>query len=67
MNIRTLRRITEIPCKCPTCGWQGVTGDCKTDVDGDGNLGCPECIEEKLTVVVEQHFDTDSVYLGVVE
>ncbi len=36
---------------CPKCGWTGTIGDCEPDVDGDGNIGCPEC----LTVVIIDH------------
>ncbi len=44
-------RITDQPCKCPGCHWTGTVWDCEGDIDGDGNLGCPECltiIEVKL-------------------
>jgi hypothetical protein len=42
MNV-PLRRITEVPCECPACGWSGLTGNTEPDVDGDGSLGCPRC------------------------
>ena len=67
MSTRHLRRITDIPCTCPRCLWEGVTGQCESDVDGDGGLGCPDCWKEGIAVVVEQHPDDTSVYLGVVE
>ncbi len=38
-----LTSITEQPCQCP-CGWSGTVWDCEGDVDGDGGLGCPECL-----------------------
>jgi hypothetical protein len=40
-----LTRITDQPCLCSKCGWSGTVWDCEGDVDGDGNLGCPECLE----------------------
>jgi len=42
-----VEKITDVKVRCPKCGWRGTIGDCEPDVDGDGNLGCPEC----LTVV----------------
>ena len=38
-----LRSILAIPCNCQwtSCGWEGLTGDC--DADGDGDLICPDC------------------------
>lgn len=42
---------------CPECGWCGVVRDCAPDVDGDGSLGCPDC----LSVVTE----LQRVYLDV--
>lgn len=40
---------TEQPCQCLSCGWVSTVWDCEGDVDGDGNLGCPEC--SKVVVV----------------
>lgn len=40
----SLPTITDQPCKCSNCGWTGIVWDCEGDVDGDGNLGCPECL-----------------------
>ncbi len=37
--------ITEQPCRCGDCGWSGVVLDCVGDVDGEGSLGCPECLK----------------------
>lgn len=44
INNKDLPSITEQPCHCP-CGWVGTVWDCEGDVDGDGNLGCPNCLE----------------------
>jgi len=44
-----LPRITDGAARCP-CGWWGTIGDCEPDVDGDGNLGCPECFKVVETV-----------------
>lgn len=41
---RDLPSITEQPCRCGRCGWTGTVWDCEGDVDGDGSLGCPECL-----------------------
>jgi hypothetical protein len=35
-------RIGDAPASCQ-CGWSGTVDDCIPDVDGRGNLGCPEC------------------------
>lgn len=40
---RAGRKITDVLCQCPGCGWAGTVGDCEPDVDGDGSLGCPRC------------------------
>ncbi len=37
-------KITDVSCSC-TCGWNGTVGDCEPDIDGDGGLGCPVCLE----------------------
>ena len=37
------KRITDVACVCPVCGWTGTVGECEPDVDGDGSLGCPKC------------------------
>lgn len=47
LNQRPLKRIVDVECTCSGCGWIGTVGNCEPDVDGDGSLGCPEC----LTVV----------------
>lgn len=39
-----LRSITEVKCSCK-CGWTGTVIDCEPDVDGDGGLGCPCCMQ----------------------
>lgn len=43
-----LPKITDQVVRC-SCGWWGIVYDCEPDVDGDGNLGCPECSQ----VIVE--------------
>lgn len=42
-TIEQLPSIFDVPCLCPKCSWSGTVYDCEPDVDGDGNLGCPEC------------------------
>jgi hypothetical protein len=42
---KSLPRITDQPAKCVKCGWIGTVWDCEGDVDRNGNLGCPECLE----------------------
>lgn len=39
-----LRSITDQRCRC-ACGWAGTVWDCEGDVDEDGSLGCPECLQ----------------------
>lgn len=39
-----LPSILDVACIC-SCGWCGTIGECEPDVDGDGSLGCPECLE----------------------
>jgi hypothetical protein len=41
--------ILDVTVVCPECGWYGTVRDCESDVDGDGELGCPDC----LSVVVQ--------------
>ncbi len=41
--------ILDVTVVCPECGWYGVVRDCAPDVDGEGGLGCPDC----LSVVTE--------------
>lgn len=38
-----LMKITDAPCQC-ICGWSGKVEECEPDIDGDGNLGCPNCL-----------------------
>lgn len=53
MGVQAMRRlsrgrlpsITEQPCQCDNCGWSGVVLDCEGDVDGEGSLGCPQCLK----------------------
>lgn len=42
---RDLPSITEQRCECLNCGWSGTVWDCEADVDEDGSLGCPVCLE----------------------
>jgi hypothetical protein len=56
-----LRRITEIPCHCPWCGFDAmVTGDCDSTEDGD--LFCPNC-EEALVNIEYNDYELDPVAL----
>jgi hypothetical protein len=43
--VEQLPRVTDFPCQCPRCDWSGTVWDCEGDVDGDGGLGCPECLK----------------------
>lgn len=36
-------KITDAPAMCAKCGWKGTVWECEPDIDGDGNLGCPDC------------------------
>jgi hypothetical protein len=49
--------MTDVKVKCPQCGWNGTIGDCKTDCEDKGLLGCPvpDCgtiIDGKIRVTV---------------
>lgn len=46
-----LPSIGNVACIC-SCGWRGTVYDCEPDVDGDGSLGCPECLK-----VIETEYD----------
>lgn len=37
-----MQRIDDYPAACQ-CGWRGTVNECIPDIDGGGNLGCPEC------------------------
>ena len=50
--------ITSVPCKCIECNWTGTVWDCEGDVDGDGNLGCPECL-----TIIEVKSDIEPGYI----
>ena len=41
---KTLGSIFDVPCHCDKCGWGGTVDSCEPDVDGDGSLGCPDCL-----------------------
>lgn len=43
--------ITEVQMRCDNCEWTGTVWECEPDVDGDGSLGCPECLE----IVIEKN------------
>ena len=42
----------KVPCSC-SCGWSGIVDDLEPDVDGEGSLGCPECMKV-VEVIVER-------------
>lgn len=46
--------ITEVEMKCKY-GWIGTVWNCKPDVDGDGSLGCPECLKV-IEVIIKETF-----------
>jgi len=48
--------IFDVPCWC-LCGWIGTVGTSEPDVDGEGSLGCPEClrvVEQDLTSFMQE-------------
>jgi len=47
---KLLPSITDVECTCRVCHWHGIVGNCIPDIDGDGNLGCPNC-DAVITVV----------------
>lgn len=38
-----LLSITDQPCQCPECNWNGIVWDCESDGE-TGDLLCPECL-----------------------
>ncbi len=43
VNNSVLPRITDAPCECSFCSWQGIVQDCMPDVNSEGDLRCPRC------------------------
>ena len=43
INNSVRSRITDAPCACPACNWQGTIWDCESDMD-EGSLQCPKCL-----------------------
>jgi len=39
-----MRSIGSVRCICKKCGWWGTVSETEPDVDGDGGLGCPQCL-----------------------
>jgi len=33
----------EVSCECLDCDWEGFTGECLTEGNGDDTLQCPLC------------------------
>lgn len=48
-----LPRITDQQCQCLACGWVGTVYDCEGDIDDDGSLGCPECLNIVEVMIYE--------------
>lgn len=46
-------RITDVSANC-NCGWSGIVFDCTPDVNGEGDLGCPNCSSIINVIVPEQ-------------
>jgi len=46
-------KITDVKARCD-CGWEGTTGDCEPDDDGDGDLLCPECLELATIIYITE-------------
>lgn len=41
-----MKSILEQRVKCPFCGWDGTVDEAAPDIDGDGSLGCIECLDQ---------------------
>lgn len=50
-------RITDVVVACSKCGWVGRIENTEPDVDGDGNLGCPDCFTKKRVEIVKEITD----------
>lgn len=48
-----MKSILDADAWCDSCLWHGIVDDCIPDIDGDGNLGCPECGEIVETEKIE--------------
>lgn len=54
-SYEAMRRITEVPCECPRCLWDGTTGDCEAREDGE--LCCPLCFSVVVIDYSEQELN----------
>jgi len=39
----SLNSVHDAKMQCPVCGWSGTMSESEYDVNGEGDLGCPEC------------------------
>lgn len=39
-----MQKIGDVRGSCSRCGWWGTVYEAEPDVDGDGSLGCPQCL-----------------------
>ncbi len=52
-------------CKCPQCGWRGLSRDCAgggqfADTGDYNDVVCPVCIEQEKWIPVEDDDEEDS-------
>jgi len=48
--------ITDVKMYCPVCLMITKVGDCEPDIDGDGSLGCPWCLQTMNKKVVMKQY-----------
>ena len=39
-----MQKIGDVRGSCSRCGWWGTVYEAEPDIDGDGSLGCPQCL-----------------------
>ena len=49
-----MQSILDEKLKCPKCGQIITVGDADPDIDGDGSLGCPDCLVVLQLVIDEE-------------
>lgn len=55
-----MNSIMEFPVKCSLCDWHGTVAEAEPDIDGEGTLGCPDCLEQGERVPVRPDSASES-------
>lgn len=54
-------KIGDVIMVCKKCGWVGKLYDAEPNVDGDGNLGCPEqCVDNNNDFIIVKEVTNQS-------